>query len=514
MANPILAVYYDDGTNGGKLVRFYELADNGTFVQLAATGVTNVTNSDPKYARFNYFINEFDQPRYLLSYPRSGGEGNAKVVLNGADYAVVGSMVTQGAAAGTAFKIIVSSLESDAYPQADLFLDPKFNSTVAGMFRVIQSSPTNGLIVGDGSQTLFAGAEGIVLDETHGVTSSPDGDLLFVQYTSGATGARPTNSGFYKVSGYQSNFFPRYETRYGDSSGAINSDIIRVAWSERRDFFFAGSLDGKVACFRDTGASFDFIYTIEPPADHEVSALDFAFDRRTLAVGYKNTNTNTFITRLFLRTGNSFSQIVEYSDVGEALSFSADGLLLVDGCQAKAYQRTDLSPTTPWSDVSAPMMNNIAANGWTQILVSEIEGKVSNGTVYPNSLEWIISNAPSMPETKFMILSGDATFDASHATLDQVTGAGAYEVSGNNWPAGGVTINNISLTSIGLGIVGLGFDDFSQVIVGGDLDFRYGLFYSGTTPLVHVDFASDQKFVQNTEISFLSGDNGLITFST
>lgn len=70
---------------------------------------------------------------------------------------------------------------------------------------------------------------------------------------------------------------------------------------------------------------------------------------------------------------------------------------------------------------------------------------------------------------KLLLLNSSATFNATHTTLTEVDNAGAYEVSGNGWPSGGFTLQNI-VTAIDATDGGIfSADNVAQAISGGTL---------------------------------------------
>lgn len=74
---------------------------------------------------------------------------------------------------------------------------------------------------------------------------------------------------------------------------------------------------------------------------------------------------------------------------------------------------------------------------------------------------------------KLMLLSNAATFSAAHTQLTQVTNAGAYEISGNGWTAGGETLSTVTITTVDTNGSMIDADDISKTATGGDIGPAY-----------------------------------------
>lgn len=49
---------------------------------------------------------------------------------------------------------------------------------------------------------------------------------------------------------------------------------------------------------------------------------------------------------------------------------------------------------------------------------------------------------------KIMLLNSSASFNATHTTISQVSNAGTYEVFGNGWAQGGMSLTAVTITTI------------------------------------------------------------------
>jgi hypothetical protein len=121
---------------------------------------------------------------------------------------------------------------------------------------------------------------------------------------------------------------------------------------------------------------------------------------------------------------------------------------------------------------------------------------------------------------KLLLLNSSATFDATHTTLAQVTNSGAYEVSGNGWPAGGKTLTNVAITAAGTGNADAKFtaDGVMQLISGGSLGpfSAYVLACTsdaGSPPVVFVQLATAGSIIADTYFEILWPTDGFQYFS-
>lgn len=103
---------------------------------------------------------------------------------------------------------------------------------------------------------------------------------------------------------------------------------------------------------------------------------------------------------------------------------------------------------------------------------------------------------------KFMLLSDAATFTATNTALTDVTNAGAYQVSGNGWAAGGELLANAAVTTVATNGAMLDADDIAKEAVGGSIGpaFKAVIFDdTADAPLWFIDFDGEQTAGEGTE---------------
>ncbi|ERP95705.1 hypothetical protein Q669_29495 [Labrenzia sp. C1B10] len=328
---------------------------------------------------------------------------------------------------------------------------------------------------------------------------SPDLTLMF-------RGVDAVNTSRVNVrNGNDANGDPSYGTSYAITHSA---PIKLCAWTPDSRFVLLGTDAADTLVFRRTGDNMAQVSTIS-----EVGLVPrrivAAFDNRTIAISYTGGAT-TYLTKVYRRTGNTYDEVQEIANLGNLLDFSADGKMLVDAASRLAYQ---IDAGGVWQDVSATVMANIPTGVTSQAVSPHFLAPKGTTYLYDVGLLYLVNNGVDLGAVKYMLLDNTASFDSTDATVNDVTNAGAAEVFGSGWPQGGLAIQNIMLVSKENGAAALTCDPFAQVIVGGDLSVRYGLIYSGTTPIIFVDFQTEQTFLQNTEVSFETGSNGFVLYS-
>ena len=125
---------------------------------------------------------------------------------------------------------------------------------------------------------------------------------------------------------------------------------------------------------------------------------------------------------------------------------------------------------------------------------------------YNHTVENFLVGGTFAPDDDYIVLllsaAGVAAFDAAHTTLSQVTDTGSYEVYGNGWTQGGITIANTDFATYDSGDVILDGDDVSQAITGGSLGpFSGYVVYNGTDandpPVVMVELDAAKTINEN-----------------
>lgn len=189
-----------------------------------------------------------------------------------------------------------------------------------------------------------------------------------------------------------------------------------------------------------------------------------------------------------------------------ALRVTPDGAELWAAVQNSPYlRRYDISGGTPVllpdpAPVTSASKFALAITPWLY------EGQTY---AFADTLFDLLNGTVNLGSLRVALLSDSALFNGAHTTLAEVTGNGSYEVSGNNWPAGGVPIPGVAFEKRApVGAV-LKMGVASGNIVGGDLTAYRAVVYDDDhvddKPLLFVDF--------NSEVTALNGEQFVLTFA-
>lgn len=134
-------------------------------------------------------------------------------------------------------------------------------------------------------------------------------------------------------------------------------------------------------------------------------------------------------------------------------------------------------------------------------------------TLYNHVAKLVLNKELNFSTLKAELLSGSASFNATHTTKSQVDNAGAYEVSGFGWPAGGPTLANVTVSIVTTNDAMLDCDDVSVNMSGGSLIAPYCLFYDATTnkPIAFVDFGASLQASDGTPFIIRIPAGGLLS---
>lgn len=268
-------------------------------------------------------------------------------------------------------------------------------------------------------------------------------------------------------------------------------------------FLIAGRLGG-FDVFRRSGVA---LVKLAPVIETglTVRCIRAHMNNRLIAVSYTG-GASTYITKLYRRTGDTYSLIQTINDFGNILDFSPDGKLLIDAGSLKAYE--DVAGV--WTDRSATMMVNVAAGAQKQAIGPYLINPTMIGSLYDGALSFFINHMDDLSGLKLALLNGNALFSSVEDSAADVL---VNEVYGNNWPKGGVALSNVAGSEPSTGRFVVNCAPVSQLIFNGDLTVRYALLYKDNMPLIFYDFQDNRTFLANTLVNFGTGENGLVLFS-
>jgi len=139
-------------------------------------------------------------------------------------------------------------------------------------------------------------------------------------------------------------------------------------------------------------------------------------------------------------------------------------------------------------------------------------------SLYDHTVKKLVNKEVTYTTLKVMLLSASATFTAANTQLTQVTNAGAYQVSGNGWTAGGITIANVAVTTVTTNDAKLTGDNISVTASGGTIGpASAAVIYDDTdasdAPLAYIDFGGAQQAGDTTPFKINWNASGIITFT-
>ena len=145
-------------------------------------------------------------------------------------------------------------------------------------------------------------------------------------------------------------------------------------------------------------------------------------------------------------------------------------------------------------------------------------------SLYNHSAAKFADQTFDLANLKVMLLDATPTFNGAHTQLSQVAGAAnANEVSGNGWPAGGVTLANAAVSAVALNDATvndskLDGDDIVQAASGGLIGpAEAAVIYDDTdandAPVAFIDFDGAQSAGDTTDFKITWNANGIVTWT-
>jgi hypothetical protein len=274
------------------------------------------------------------------------------------------------------------------------------------------------------------------------------------------------------------------------------ADFSRLKWSDDGAYLFA--LDSglnQVKVFAQTEPQvFELVNTINIP--DTAKSMDVFSSFVAVGTEYEVESVLNYRTRIYRRSGEELFLQTTLDDVGFDALWFVDGSYLIDATTKVAYSRAGLVFTR--DDV---LMDNIAANTTVANISAHTVIPSVAGFIYQSALDDIVLDDLSAATIQVKLLDETASFSLTDTLVSQVDNNGAAEVFGFNWPEGGVTLTNVAPVNSGTSIDWTS-DDVEQPIFGGNLTARYALLYSGTTPLVFLDFGESKDIPANSALKF------------
>lgn len=132
---------------------------------------------------------------------------------------------------------------------------------------------------------------------------------------------------------------------------------------------------------------------------------------------------------------------------------------------------------------------------------------------YNHTAKLLMMGEVNYTSLKLVLLNSSAVFDPAHTTLSQVTSAGANDVDGFGWPAGGQTLTGVAGSIVNTNDGKLGADNIAVGAVGGDIGPAfYGVIIDDDdVPLWNIDLGGSQTAASGNDFNVdLSAGIGII----
>lgn len=139
-------------------------------------------------------------------------------------------------------------------------------------------------------------------------------------------------------------------------------------------------------------------------------------------------------------------------------------------------------------------------------------------SIYNHTAKLFANGEVTLSTLKLMLLTDDATFDATDTALTDVSNAAAYEVDGNGWPTGGELLANVAVTITTTNDAKLDADDITVTATGGPIGPAYkGVLYDDTdasdAPLFFINFDGAKEAGETTDFKVTWHANGITTWT-
>lgn len=162
---------------------------------------------------------------------------------------------------------------------------------------------------------------------------------------------------------------------------------------------------------------------------------------KLVAISFK-TLAGVYRTAIYRRTGLYLQRISIIENFGAALSLTRDGRYLIDSVLGKAYTYVGNyqfeENTTMMANVSAATLQGVSLHSDT----------VAETSAY-NFYSALANRDIDFDNLKLILLTNDATFDATDLTVNEVTNNGAYIVSDAAIPVDGIPLSVTKTTDYG-----------------------------------------------------------------
>lgn len=438
------------------LLRLFEMDASDVFVQFASAPLANVGSYPPDFA----FSRSGD---FLLA----GGNRVAATFSEAVfDMALVQTGLATWALSSTALRLFAKNYKYGMQLVAA--------ATPAYIYNVDES---NGSLLTDVRTSIL----NLGATNTFRNFSSSGNDILSFYNTSPFLGIARASG----MVGTPPNDIPAYPSAAVRQT-AFNVAVIEGSFSQDLQLVYTGAANGTIyVCpFNPAGAVSATsvgaaIQTI--PGTGTVHRISVSPDDKFVAVS--RLNAGVYTTVIYQRSGTTLTAFATIASFGQSLMWTGDGYYLIDAISKKALHYTGTF------DNADAILANLPATVTSAAVSQHVDGIPGLARLYNVGAQDLATCATDLTQLKVMLLSPSASFDATQATLSAVTNAGAYEVSGGGWPAGGTLLTGVAKVDGPAGTTIITANDLAQSLTA-PLTFQFALIYDDATdvPIALIDY--------------------------
>lgn len=281
-------------------------------------------------------------------------------------------------------------------------------------------------------------------------------------------------------------------------------DILHVT-NDDMHILMGTTGDSRVRVFRAS----DTVPLPDIPLSKPLRTVATAPFGRLIAVS--TLDSGTYETTIYRKVGDLYQALQTITGLGSMLTFSADGTMLFDAARRLTYR---WNPTTRVMDAVAGSMTNVTVGAATQAVSDHVPALLTVPHWYQAGVVRLAEQALVPADVKFTLLNSTMPgFDPSAATM--TAAAGASEVTGGSWPAGGYNLADFDVLPTGTNMATWIFTNLQHLAMLSGMTFRAILLYEDTgagIPLCRIDFQSDVTIPIDNRVEFVL-ENGLVTFT-
>lgn len=293
----------------------------------------------------------------------------------------------------------------------------------------------------------------------------------------------------------------------------LGAQATVAKWSADGTRLLVGDVSGGITAFDWDGVAHTLTQA-SVLASGLGSIVDIAIRFDGTHVAASGLASTTYTTAIYYLLGPLLFSKYTIVGMGQALDFTGGGNYLIDALSLKAQQY--LPATDTFVDASSILTTNLPSNLAAQSVNQYIPDTRITGYLYDGIRNSVVGQIIGDFSTlKLMLLNSTAVYKSTDTAITDVNHSGDYEVSGNNWPQGGVVLSNVSFGLNAETYTSLKADPVKQ-ITKGSLTYRSAVIYDSTSgkPVAFYDFGSVQTSQQDITMVFDLSISGIVQFRT